>query len=169
VVVDIGTGPGILALLACQAGARRVYAIDVSDAIQVGRELAAANSYADRIEFIQALSTQVTLPESADVIVSDLHGAIPLFQLLILSLVEARRRFLAPGGVMIPQQETLWAAVLEFDVLSRVLANVAVRRVTPGADLASLPRLCETILEDFEALAPAGRPRDDNPPDQYGS
>jgi protein arginine N-methyltransferase 1 len=55
VVVDIGTGTGIFALLACRFGARRVYAIEPSDAIQVAREIAAANGCADRIEFIQAM------------------------------------------------------------------------------------------------------------------
>lgn len=59
VVVDIGTGTGILALLACRFGARRVYAIEPDDAIQVAREIAAANGYADRIDFIQAVSTKV--------------------------------------------------------------------------------------------------------------
>lgn len=63
VVVDIGTGTGILALLACQLGARRVYAIEPDEAIQVAREAAAANGYADRVEYLQALSTAVTLPE----------------------------------------------------------------------------------------------------------
>src|SRR5204862_7848061 len=71
VVVDIGTGTGIFALLACRLGARRVYAIEPGDAIQVAREIAAANGCGDRIEFIQALSTDATLPERADVIVSD--------------------------------------------------------------------------------------------------
>lgn len=113
VVVDIGTGTGILALLACQCGARRVYAIEPSDIIQVGRELAAANGYAQRIEFIQALSTQVTLPEPADVIVSDLRGTLSFFQQIIPATMDARRRFLAPGGRLIPQRDTLWAAVLE--------------------------------------------------------
>ena len=47
VVVDIGTGTGILALLACQMGARRVYAIEPSDAIEVAREIASANGCAD--------------------------------------------------------------------------------------------------------------------------
>ena len=40
VVIDIGTGTGIFALLACRFGARRVYAIEPSDAIQVAREIA---------------------------------------------------------------------------------------------------------------------------------
>jgi type I protein arginine methyltransferase len=113
VVLDIGTGTGIFALMACQFGAARVYAIDPSDCIALARELAAANGYADRIEFIQALSTQVTLPEPADIIVSDLHGSMPLFQQMIPSIVDARRRFLAPGGVLIPRKDTLWVAVLE--------------------------------------------------------
>jgi type I protein arginine methyltransferase len=113
IVVDIGSGTGILALLACQCGARRVYAIEPGDVIQVGWELAAANGYAQRIEFIQALSTQVTLPEPADVIVSDLRGTLSFFQHIIPAAMDARRRFLAPGGRLIPQRDILWAAVLE--------------------------------------------------------
>ena len=44
VVVDIGTGTGIFALLACRFGARRVYAIEPDDVIQVAREIAGANA-----------------------------------------------------------------------------------------------------------------------------
>jgi protein arginine N-methyltransferase 1 len=113
VVVDIGTGTGIFALLAVQLGARRVYAIEPDDAIQVAREIAAANGCADRIEFIQAMSTQVTLPERADVIVSDVGGVLPWFQRHIPSIADARRRLLAPGGVLIPQRDAVWAAVVE--------------------------------------------------------
>jgi protein arginine N-methyltransferase 1 len=113
VVLDLGTGTGIFAMLACQLGARRVYAIEADDSIQVARETAADNGLAERIEFIQNLSTRVTLPEPVDVIVSDLHGVLPLFQQLISSIADARDRFLAPGGILIPQCETLWAAVVE--------------------------------------------------------
>src|SRR5262249_32753265 len=77
VVVDTGAGTVVFALLAGRFGARRVYAIEPADAIQVAREIAAANGYADRIEFIQKLSTEVTLPERADVIISDLRGLLP--------------------------------------------------------------------------------------------
>ena len=113
VVVDIGTGTGIFALLACRYGARRVYAIEPSDAIQVAREIAAANGYADRIEFIQDLSTRVTLPERADIVISDIGGVLPWFQHHIPVIADARRRFLAPGGVLIPQCDSAWAAVVD--------------------------------------------------------
>jgi type I protein arginine methyltransferase len=123
VVLDIGSGTGILSLLACQHGAGRVYAVEPDDAIQVGRQIAAANEYADRITFIQDLSTRITLPERADVVVSDIHGVLPLFGNLIPAIADARVRHLAPGGVLIPQQETLWAAVVEAPELYERLAG----------------------------------------------
>lgn len=113
IAVEIGTGPGIFAVLACQLGARRVYAIEPGHIIQLAREIAAANHCADRIEFIQDLSTRVSLPERADVIVSDLRGVLPVFQNNVTDLIDAQNRFLAPGGIMIPRSDSLLAAVVE--------------------------------------------------------
>jgi type I protein arginine methyltransferase len=113
VVMDIGTGPGILAVLACQLGASRVYAIEGSDVIQVGQEIAAANHCADKIVFFEDISTKVTIPELVDVIVSDLRGVLPLFGAHIPSIVDARRRFLRPGGTLIPRKDKIWAAIVE--------------------------------------------------------
>ncbi len=113
VVVEIGTGPGIFAVLACQLGASRVYAIEPSEIIQVAREVAAANGCADKIEFFEEFSNRVTLPTRADVILSDLRGVLPLFERHIPAIVDARHRFLAPGGTLIPRRDTLWAAIVE--------------------------------------------------------
>lgn len=113
VVIDLGTGTGIFALLACRFGARRVYAIEPSDAIQIAREIAAANGFADRIEFRQAMSTDVTLPERADVMVSDIGGVLPWFRTHLPSIADARHRLLAPGGALIPRQDAVWAAVVD--------------------------------------------------------
>ncbi|MBP0014561.1 MAG: 50S ribosomal protein L11 methyltransferase [Roseofilum sp. SID2] len=113
VVLDIGTGSGIFALLACQLGAKKVYAIDTNPAIEIGKQAAVANGYRDKIEFIQDLSTNVKLPELADVIISDLRGVLPLFQQHIGSLADARTRLLRPGGVLIPQQDNIWVSVVE--------------------------------------------------------
>ena len=113
VVLDIGAGTGILSLLACQYGARKVYAVEPSDAINVARQIATDNGYADRIEFIQALSTEIDLPEKANVIVCDIRGTLVPFQQQVLSITDARQRMLTPEGVLIPQRDSLWAAVVE--------------------------------------------------------
>jgi protein arginine N-methyltransferase 1 len=113
VVLDLGCGPGLFALLACRFGARRVYAIEPDNVINIGREAAAANRFADRIEFFQSLASEVTLPEPATIIISDLRGVLPWFQKHIPSIIDARQRLLAPGGVLIPRRDTLWAALVE--------------------------------------------------------
>src|SRR5271165_7114474 len=112
-VVEIGCGPAVFSLLACQAGARRVFAIETEECIHFARELAAANGFADRIEFFQCDSRKVDLPERANVIISDIRGALPLHDNSVRSLEDARERFLAPGGIMIPQRDMLKAAVID--------------------------------------------------------
>ena len=119
VVVDLGCGPGIFSLLACKLGAARVYAIEWNDSIEVAKEIAAANGYGDRIEFIQEMSTRVVLPEPADVIVSEIHHILPLNSRSLSTIIDARQRLLAPGGALIPRCETLWAAVAEAPDLYR--------------------------------------------------
>ena len=116
VVLDIGTGTGIFAMLACRFGARHVYAVEPGDEIHVARKIAHENGYADRITFIQGLSTRVTLPERANVVISDLHGVLPYFQVHLPSIMDARQRHLAAGGILIPQQDILWAAVVSAPV-----------------------------------------------------
>jgi protein arginine N-methyltransferase 1 len=112
-VLDIGTGTGVFAMHAARLGARRVYAVEPADAIDTARELARLNGVADRIEFHQALSTRVSLPERVDVVVSDLRGVLPLYREVAATLADARERLLAPGGVMIPRRDTLYAAPIE--------------------------------------------------------
>jgi len=113
VVMDLGCGPGVLALVACKLGARRVYAVEPANIIGLAREIATANGCADRIQFFENLSTDITLPEPATIIVSDLRGVLPWFQQHIPSIIDARKRLLAPGGVLIPRRDILWAAVVE--------------------------------------------------------
>jgi protein arginine N-methyltransferase 1 len=119
VVLDIGAGTGVFSILAKQFGARRVYAVEPSDAIWLAKETAAENGLADSIDFYQGMSTQLDFPELADVVISDLRGVLPLFQQHIPSIVDARKRLLAPGGVMIPQRDKLWLACVESEELYR--------------------------------------------------
>src|SRR5262245_7344676 len=118
-VLDIGTGSGVFSLVACQLGARRVVAVEPGEVILVARESARDCGYADRIEFVQGLSTDLALDEQADVIVSDLRGVLPLFSGHLRSIADARRRLLAPGGTLIPQRDTVKVALVEAPDLYR--------------------------------------------------
>jgi PRMT5 arginine-N-methyltransferase/ribosomal protein L11 methyltransferase PrmA len=113
VVMDLGSGPGVFALLACKLGARRVYAVEPSNVIGLAREAAAANGFAERIQFFESMSTDITLDERASIIVSDLRGVLPWFQQHIPSIIDASERHLARGGTLIPRRDMLWAAVVE--------------------------------------------------------
>jgi protein arginine N-methyltransferase 1 len=112
-VLDLGTGTGIFALLACRAGARKVYAVDPSPAVELGREIARANRLEDRIDFIQARSSQIDLPGPVDVIVSDMRGIVPFYGTHLSDIIDARNRFLSAGGELIPRRDTLYGALTD--------------------------------------------------------
>jgi protein arginine N-methyltransferase 1 len=119
VVLDIGAGTGVFSLLACQYGAGKVYAVEPSEAVELAHEAARVNGFGDRLVVLRELSTRVSLPERADVIVSDLRGILPLFRTHLTDIQDARTRLLASGGRLIPQSDCLWAALVEAPDLHR--------------------------------------------------
>ena len=71
-VLDVGTGTGILAFFALQAGAAMVYAVDASNSTHIAQRLADANGYSSRIKIIHGKIEDINLPESVDVIIVEL-------------------------------------------------------------------------------------------------
>jgi protein arginine N-methyltransferase 1 len=122
-LLDLGCGTGIFALLACRLGARHVYAIESSDVIETARQTAAANGFEKRITFLQGNSTRIELPERVHAVVSDIRGVLPLFQHSVLSIADARKRLCVPGAVLIPQVDALWAAVVQAEKAYGEIAN----------------------------------------------
>ena len=115
VVLDLGAGTGIMGLLACQAGAQRVYSIEADPIIGVTRAICHGNGFDDRIQFIKGLSTQVELPEKVDVVVSDQIGRFGFEAGILEYFSDARQRFLKPGGVLIPSRIDMHVAPVESD------------------------------------------------------
>ena len=149
-VLDIGAGTGIMSLLACQAGARRVYAVEPSGAVQILVDAARDNGFADRVVVLQQRSTEVTLPERADVIVSDLRGVLPPHATHFADLVDARRRLLSPAGRLLPTSDSLWLAVISApEAFER---RRSVWQSDPhGLTLRSAQRFIDNELEKYRA------------------
>jgi len=132
-VVEIGTGRDvILARFCISAGAEKVYAIEaLENAFEGAKALVDSLGLADRIILLKGFSTEVELPERVDVCVSELIGTIGSSEGVVPILNDARR-FLKPGGRMIPERcLTRIAAVqipddlLEFPHFSELPAKYA--------------------------------------------
>jgi protein arginine N-methyltransferase 1 len=117
IVADIGTGSGLLAFFAVQAGARKVYAVEREDIIEDAKKLAEINKLADKVVFIKGRSDKVELPEKVDVIVSETLGSFGLDENVLKFKTDARRRFLKPGGRLIPDWLELYLAPVESEAI----------------------------------------------------
>jgi len=115
VVVDLGTGTGILAFFAVQAGASRVYAIESANIIRLAERLAVKNGMDGGIKFIQANSQRTDLPERADVLLSEVIGHCVFEENMLDAVIDARKRFLKPNGRMIPKSVDMYFAPAQDD------------------------------------------------------
>jgi hypothetical protein len=104
VVVEIGTGTGVLSVAAAQAGAARVYTIESSSIGQVARRVFQANGLSDRIALVEGLSSRVALPERCDVLIAELIGKDPLEEGVLEFTRDGVSRFLKPDARLIPSK-----------------------------------------------------------------
>ena len=102
IVVDLGTGTGVLAIAAAKAGAKHIYAIEAAGIAGAAQKLFEANGVADRITLVRGWSTQVSLPHRGDVLVSEMIGADPMEERVLEATWDARKRLLKRGARLIP-------------------------------------------------------------------
>src|SRR3954447_4998282 len=108
VVLDLGTGSGILALFAAEAGARCVFAIDATHSADLASFLTRHLGFSDRIQVFHDHSTKVELPEPADILVTETLGAFAFDERILSSVIDARARLLKPDAIIIPRRIELY-------------------------------------------------------------
>lgn len=113
VVVDIGTGTGVLATAAAFAGARRVYAVESTAIAEAATRVIAANGVADKVRVVREHSSNLTLPELGTVLVTETIGNDPLDEHILEIVSDAKRRLLAPGARIIPAKIEIVAIAVE--------------------------------------------------------
>ncbi len=119
VVLDLGTGTGLLAFLSVRAGARKVYAVEHSDFIEVAREIARHNDITG-IEFVQANSREFTPPEPVDVVVHEQMGDELFNENMLQNVLDLRDRVLRPGGRILPSRFRLFVEPVSMHGAMRV-------------------------------------------------
>ena len=101
-IADIGSGTGYLSFLAEEMGAKRCDLYEVSaDLLALSKRIAKANAVT-RCTFVHAHSTSVKKPAAVDVVISETLGNFAYEENIIETMNDAKR-FLDPGGVLIPQ------------------------------------------------------------------
>jgi hypothetical protein len=121
VVLDLGAGTGVLGLLACRAGARKVYAIEAGPIAGLARDMAAANGVGDRVVVLREHSYLASLPERVDVIVCDQLGPLGIDGGIREYMQDARERFGAGPVTTIPAAFELFVAGCEAPRLREAL------------------------------------------------
>lgn len=109
VVVDAGSGSGVLALLALRAGARKVFAIESNKRQRrVIRQNAEMNSLKDQVKVIIGDAKKVQLPEKVNVIICELIHTGTFFEPQ-MQVINNLKKYLHKDGIIIP--ERLWSYI----------------------------------------------------------
>lgn len=126
VVMDVGCGTGILSLFAAKTGASRVIAIEASEkmasvATQIAKEnglwrcTEGNNQYTGVMEVVQGMVEEIDKsiqikPHSVDVLLSEWMGFCLLYETMLSSVLFARDKWLKPGGAILPDTASIYAA-----------------------------------------------------------
>jgi len=137
IVVDIGTGTGVLAVAAARAGARHVYAIEATEVGRAAQEVFAANDFADRITLLPGWSSQVELPERANVLIAEIIGNDPVEEGVMETFADARTRFLTPDARIIPHRVQVLGIPIVID--EKVTPRFFDLDVAPGEPISTSP------------------------------
>jgi hypothetical protein len=113
VVLDLGSGSGVLAVLACRAGARRVFAIEQGHVADIATMVVANNDCGDRVKVLHARSQDVELPERANVLVTETLGNLGFDEQILPAVLDARQRLLTGDARLIPERIALVAAPVD--------------------------------------------------------
>ncbi|KAL3915095.1 MAG: hypothetical protein SGILL_005806 [Bacillariaceae sp.] len=150
VVMDVGTGSGILSVWAANAGARKVYAIEYTDMAKHARQVMEANGVSDIVTVIQGAVEEIKLPIEADglepddpehpervvdIFISEWMGYFLLRESMLDSLVRARDKFLKPAtGLMFPSHCTMYIAPVQDEEERRTGNNEYAGAMSDWAD-----------------------------------
>ena len=114
IVLDVGSGTGILSFFAAQAGAKHVYGIEYADIADYSIEIIKKNKMEKKITIIKAKVEEAELPvDKVDIILSEWMGYFLLYESMLDCVLLARDKWLKKDGIMFPDRAQIFLAGLE--------------------------------------------------------
>ncbi|CAH8638103.1 unnamed protein product [Schistosoma haematobium] len=109
IILDVGSGSGILSIIAAQAGASHVYGVEAADEIYAAsHETLRVNNLLERVTFIHGQAESVELPvKKVDVIISEWMGYFLFFESMLDSVLKMASKYLSRDGHIFPRHYTL--------------------------------------------------------------
>lgn len=116
VVLDVGCGTGILCMFAAKAGAKKVIGIECANIFYQAQQIVKDNGLDHIVTLVKGKVEEVTLPdgiEKVDIIISEWMGYFLLYESMLDTVLVARDKWLAPGGMIFPDKATIFACAIE--------------------------------------------------------
>jgi len=125
IVFDIGSGSGLLALIAARAGARQVFSCEINPTVaELAQDTVRLNGYDDRVKIINERSTKlrlgVDLPVKQNLLVTETVDCGLLGEGIVGSIAHAREHLLTEDARIIPCAATVSAVLVESRRLQRL-------------------------------------------------
>ncbi|WP_286394796.1 tetratricopeptide repeat protein [Pseudanabaena mucicola] len=117
-VLEIGTGSGLLAMMAAKAGAKQVITCESEDLIAAqAKQIIKTNGYQVQIQVINKLSHDLViphdLPEPADILITEIFGAWLPSEGAFDAITHATKHLLKPNAKVIPSGANLYLMAIE--------------------------------------------------------